>query len=291
MEEFQNQAIEETLKFIKEQDKSTYQELEGNASMKSDVVSAIKVAAAEMYKLGEDLKDVPDEGAKYILEKNLSKERIEMLKSGLEIPTFQLYLSKSVYDGKYMAYFMKDESTLLKAPQVLHSLESVDNVSDQQWGSIVVEAIMLAIAATGFQIRAINPQQAIEIVIKNMTPAYKQSLEEFKNGYSSSNSHLGKATALFNLIKVTAKIGTFPSLFFKVVGCLSSYMSTNQRWNLYASHVSVIMMAVAWGGIIEKVLIHMFAHAIPRAGLFNRKISNIEHLEKIYAEFEPKTEE
>ncbi|XP_066936117.1 uncharacterized protein [Clytia hemisphaerica] len=294
MDEFQNQVINETLKFIKEQDKNAYQQLEDNASMKNDVISAIKEVAEEVFKLDHELKDVPDEGAKFILEKNLSQERMDMIKKGLQIPTFKLNLSKSVYDGRYMAYFMKDENTLLKAPRVLDSIQAVDMVTAQQCGSIVVEAIMLTMAACGIPISPgqFGIHQAIETVTMNATPGYPlhRAVEAFVKAWDQGDVY--KAANLFGLLKATQvppqfPIIAWPTIFWMVIYDLCSGMSSPRRLKIIARVQAEIVAALNSDGAKKRVLIVKLAQAIPEAHYFNHKVMNMNQLEKIKAEIEP----
>ncbi|XP_066936254.1 uncharacterized protein [Clytia hemisphaerica] len=282
MEEFQNKAIEETLKFVKEQDKNAYQQLEDNASMKNDVISAIKEAAEEVFKLDRELKDVPDEGAKFILEKNLSQERMDMIKKGLQIPTFKLNLSKSVYDGRYMAYFMKDENTLLKAPHVLGSIQAVDMGIAQQWSSIIVEAIALSLHISGITFLPLYIHQALELVACSITPPIACFLPKFAQSWDAPNaSPSKKAQAMVDLLKVIIENDR---LYFQVLTCIAQYMSLSQWTKFFSRVTAAVINPIVYG---NEAIVIKIAQAIPYDHNFNHKIINIAQLALIRSEFEP----
>ena len=270
------------MKFFKEQDKKVHQQIEENASMKNDVVSAIKEVAEEVFKLDHELKDVPEEGTKFILEKNLSKERMDMLKKGLQIPTFKLNLSKSVYDEKYMAYFMKDASTLLKAPHILDSVEDVDLVTNLQWSSVVVEAIMLSISTAGIYFHPWHIGQAIELVVPYV-PSLLCYLQTFASAWNAPHaSPSAKAQAMINLLKTTIQ----NHIYLLVLKCLTSYMTPGEFNRFYARVYVAVIHPIEVGN--TSVIRIKIAHSIPYDHFFNHKMTNISQLATIKAEFEHK---
>ena len=76
--------------------------------------------------------------------------RILKLQGGLEIPTFRMSIMKEG-DGPHKASMIRDDEEMFPSI-VLSTAANIDTSKLMQWGSIIVEGVMLAMSAIGISL-------------------------------------------------------------------------------------------------------------------------------------------
>ena len=238
-----------------------------------ELKTAARNAAEEEVKLSKVLHASLSHGEiESILEKHLPKERVELIKNGLTIPTYQMRLSKQP-EGHVRVDITRDGTELM--PSFLLSTNAdLLKASWIQIASIVVEAVLLVLSAVGVKVSAdkyVIKKVAEEIVgtIESsslLQQAVKQLEEAFQSG-----SAWEKAKAIFYLIKDSYSAG----ILWQIIKGLCENMSTSD-WIKTAAIVSAeIIAALATDGaaLIAKIVL-----ALNSAYEFIKKLTNLQEL-------------
>ena len=252
-----------------------FRELEANPAKKQAIVKAAQEAALEHLKIADDLRDRPLENVAERLAKHLPKHRLDLIETGLQVPTYRLDISKKD-DGHHWVDITRDGKEFMPSRK-LNTVESVNATSWIQKASIIVEAVMLAVQAVGIEV-AISEQvimktaEELKPVIQSSSQLNRaiQALEEATQGGSKYEI----AKAIFNLIKDSYSA----SILWKIIKGLCSNMST---WDWIKTAVVVtamIFVALATDGL---ALIAKIVLALDSAYEFKKKLTNLQELKVI----------
>ena len=268
-------AVDTALADIKKFAPNEFRELEANPAQKQAVIKAAKEAAVEHLKLAEEFRTRPSENVAERLAKHLPKHRLELIETGLQVPTYRLDISKKD-DGHHWVDITRDGKEFMPSRK-LNTVESVNATSWIQIASIVVEAVLLVLQAVGIKVAV--SEQAIMKTAEEIIPVIEsssqlqkavQALEEAAKGGSMYEI----AKAIFALIKDSYSA----SILWKIIKGLCSNMST-WDWVKTAGIVSaMIVAALATDGValIAKVLL-----ALNSAYEFIKKLTNLQELKAI----------
>ena len=91
-------AVNAALADIEEYTPQEFQKLQAGPAKKQVLIQAAREAAEEEVKLAEEFRTRPSEHVAERLSKYLPQHRVELIKTGLEVPTYQLVISKKA-DG------------------------------------------------------------------------------------------------------------------------------------------------------------------------------------------------
>ena len=268
-------AVDTALADIKKFAPNEFRELEANPAQRQAVIKAAKEAAAEHLKLAEEFRTRPSENVAERLAKHLPKHRLELIETGLQVPTYRLDISKKD-DGHYWVDITRDGKEFMPSRK-LNTVESVNATSWIQIASIVIEAVLLVLQAVGIKVAV--SEQAIMKTAEEIIPVIEsssqlqkavQALEEAAKGGSMYEI----AKAIFGLIKDSYSA----SILWKIIKGLCSNMST-WDWIKTAGIVSaMIVAALATDGValIAKVVL-----ALNSAYEFIKKLTNLQELNAI----------
>ncbi|XP_065837846.1 uncharacterized protein [Oscarella lobularis] len=243
---------------------------------KKEFEDAARDAAREVLKLSSGLR--PDMAADEIeayLEKALSKERVQQIKNGLNIPTYQIRLNKKD-DGKTWADITRDGEEFMPS-RALVSLAAVKDVSWIQIASVIIEAVMLVLSAVGIKLAVdekVIQKTAQEIVpVVESSSALQKAVDALKEAFKNGSNY-DKAKAIFYLIKDSYSAG----ILWKIIKSLCSNMST-WDWIKTAGIVSaMIIAALATDGV---ALIAKIVLALNSAYEFVKKVLNLSQLDEM----------
>ncbi|XP_071834311.1 uncharacterized protein [Apostichopus japonicus] len=268
-------AVKVVLEDIRKYAPEEYKKLNAEPAMKERIILAATETAEESLLLTDELRNQPEDIAA-LLSKHLSDERIQLIRGGLEIPTFRLEIAKRD-DEKHWLEFTREGKQFLPSRAISTALD-VDWGSAMQLGSILVEAILLVMSAVG-----ISPSpsgRGVEQALKEAAKAIEDSaklqkaLIDFGTAWDSADSAIGKARALFFLIvdiNSSAVIWTIIKALFYNIGWFD--------WLLTAAKVTaMIVVVVGTGGAL---LIAEAAIIVLDAVAFARKIANVILLSEI----------
>lgn len=286
-EDFEKHVVDETFKLLETSilDEDTLGMLNKDSAKKREITELIKKVANEEYMHCHALKGIDYEsmvGIEKVLNKHLDSERMDLIKGGLQIPTYKMDILKKVDNGTYMAYVVDPDGELMMPPTKLNSKDSLMDSEFEQYASIVIEAVMLAMSATGIKIspgkKAIA--KAAKIVERKLLAdsAFRQALKELKKTFShSGSSRWDKAKAVFNLLLATNSAG----IFMSTVKALCSEMGFLEWAKTAARVTAYIIAAFATGGaaLIAKIIL-----TLDDAYEFIKKITNLNSIELVAKE-------
>ena len=116
-----------------------FQKLQTDPAKKLALIQAAREAAEEEVKLAEEFHTLPPENVAERLSKHLPQNRVELIKTGLEVPTYHLDISKKA-DGHHWADITRDGKVFMQS-QVLESSAAIGKSTYIQMASIVIEGV------------------------------------------------------------------------------------------------------------------------------------------------------
>ena len=265
-------AVNAALADIEEYAPQEFQKLQADPAKKQALIQAAREAAEEEVKLAEEFRTRPSENVAERLSKLLPQHRVDLIKTGLEVPTYQLDISKKA-DGKHWADITRDGKVFMQS-QMLESTAVIGKSTYIQMASIVVEGVLLTLQAVGIKV-AVSEQlikrtaEETVSVIESSSALQKavQALQEAVKG----GSKWEVAKAIFKLIK-DIKAG---GILWKIIKGLCSNM-TWYDWVKTAGIVTaMIVAAVATDGValVAKIIL-----ALNSAYTFFKKFTKLDEL-------------
>ena len=273
-----DKAVKETLQEIQTRAPDEFKQITAEPKKLEELKTTLQTAAEEQVKLSKQFSHgMSHEEIESALGNHLSKDRVELIKQGLTIPTYQMRLNKRP-EGHICVDITRDGKEFM--PSINLMATGQEGVMDASWiqmASVIVEAVLLVMTAVGIKVsvsEAVMKKTAEEVVStvessSILQKAIEQLKEAFKNG-----STYDKAKAIFYLIKDTKAAG----ILWKIIKSLCSNMST-WDWIKTAGIVSaMIIAAVATDGV---ALIAKIVLALNSAYEFGKKIANLVELEAV----------
>ena len=268
-------CVTTTLADIEKYAPEEFEKLEKDPTIKQSVVQAARDAATEHLKLAEEFRTKPTENIEERLSKHLPKHRVDLIKTGLQVPTYQLNIARRS-DGHHWVDIIRDGKPFMESIK-LDTAASIEQASWIQIASIIVEAVLLVLQAVGIKLHV--SKQVIERTAKEIVSVVESSsqlqkavkaLEE-----AAKNGSIGDiAKAIFYLIKESHSA----SILWKVIKSLCSNMSTLD-WIKTAAIVSAEIIAAIFSGgaaLIAKVVL-----ALNSAYEFIKKLTNLRTLKEL----------
>ncbi|XP_071833854.1 uncharacterized protein [Apostichopus japonicus] len=273
--DFVQKALKAVLEDMGKYAPEEYKKLNAEPAWKEKITEAARATATETLKLTDELRNQPEDIAAR-LSKHLSHERIQLIRGGLEIPTFRLEIVKRE-DGNYWSEFTRDGKQFLPS-QAISTADDVDLESDMQNASILVEAILLIMSVVGNSAspRVSKMQQVIKETAQEIKTDLKlqKALKAFVTAWDSADSAYGKAKALFYLIMEIYST----KILWTIIKFLHSDMAFNDWLETTVKVTVMIFAAIATDGV---ALIAEIALIVLSAVDFARKIANINQLSVI----------
>ncbi|PIK41294.1 hypothetical protein BSL78_21856 [Apostichopus japonicus] len=264
-------VLEDIAKYAPEE----YKKLNAEPAKKEKIIQAARATATETLKLNDELRNQPEDISAR-LSKHLSDERIQLIRGGLEIPTFRLEIAKRD-DEKHWLELTREGKQFLPSRAISTALDA-DWGSVMQLASILVEAILLVMSAVGI---SVSPsEREMEQAVNETAQAIRansklqRALDDFVAAWNSSGSAYSKATALFYLIKDSYAAG----ILWTIIKSLCSSMAWYEWLETAAKVTAMIVAALATEGV---ALIAEIALIVLSAVDFARKIANIIQLSEI----------
>ena len=232
-------AVEAALADIEKYAPQEFQQLQADPAKKTALIQAAREAAEEEVKLAEEFRTQPSENVAERLSKHLPKHRADLIRTGLQVPTYRLDTGKKD-DGHHWADITRHGKPFMESKQ-LNTLAAISETSWIQIASIIVEAVLLVLQAVGIKV-AVSEQaitrtaEEIVTVIESSSQLQKavKALQEAAEG--GSNWDIAKA--IFNLIKDSYSA----SILWKIIKGLCSNMST-WDWVKTAGIVTAMIIA------------------------------------------------
>ena len=271
-------AVETALADIEKYAPQEFQQLQADPTKKEALIQAAREAAEEEVKLSDEFRTRPFENVAERLSKHLPKHRVELIQTGLQVPTFRLDISKKD-DSHYWADITRDGKPFM-ASKKLNTLAAVNETSWNQMASIIIEAVILVLNAVGIEISV--SQKVILKVVQEIIPVIEKSseiqqaikaLQEAMERGSISDS----ARAIFNLIKACYSAG----ILWQIIKELCSNMSKTDWARTIANVSAEIIATFASGGV---ALIAEIALALKSAYDFTKKFVNLGELDALKKE-------
>ena len=274
-------ASDGALQQIRQNAPAEYAKLDADSVKKKQLIQAARETATECLQLAAEFLGQPTDIAER-LAKHLSKDRIQLIRLGLSIPTFQMDVIKKE-DGKYLVKLSKNGNPFMTGTRDLSVTADVDWSNTIQEASILVEAVLLVMSAVGI---SVNPseevmEKTVEDVVHEIetSSTLQRAIEDFISAWNTAGANAWeKATAIFNLLKDTYAAG----ILWTIIESLCKEMAWYD-WLETAARVSaMIIAALATEGA---ALIAEIALIVLDAVDFARKIGNIVQLNEIKKTF------
>ena len=270
-------AVQAVLDDIEKYSPEDFRKLNANPAKKAEILLAARKAAEEEVKHAEEFRG--DSGEPRNVEERLAKYlpqgRIDMIKEGLNIPTYRLDIAKKS-DGHYHVDITRGGKELMPS-RVLITTADVASSTWVQYASIIVEGILLVIQAVGVKVEisdAVIAQTAEDIVpVVESSSLLQKAIQGVKDAWNGGSAY-DKAKAIFYLIKDSNAAG----ILWKIIKSLCSNMSYWDWLKTAAIVTAQIVAAVATDGaaLIAKIIL-----ALSAAYEFGKKIVNLVQLERI----------
>lgn len=272
-EDIIKRSIDAALECIEKYAAEEFKEMQDDPDKKQAFIQAATQAAEEEVKLAEVLPPHSSEAdIEEILAKHLPKHRLELIKTGLNVPTYTLEI-KQKGDAHYCVDITREGKQFMKSKE-LNTIAAIDETEWIQMASILVEAVLLVLQAVGIEL-AVSEQviakttEEIIPVIESSSQLQKaiQALQEAAKG----DSKLEIAKAIFNLIKQSYAAG----ILWKIIKSLCSNMTP---WDWAKTVGTVTAMIIAAVGTDGVALIAKIVLALNSAYEFIKKLTNLDKL-------------
>ena len=286
-----SKAVKEALEVVKDTFPEQYQKLQEDPVKKKELI-AVATAAAEEEVNQQDAFSFTEQQTQQTpaeLQKLLSKklatylpsDRVELIKNGLQIPTYRLNFRHE--GGVYYVDFTKSGEKYMESI-TLDTAEGFSTASAFQIASIVVEAIALIMSIVGISVPADKIAKVAAKVTKVLSesPAVQAAIKVLQKVFSSGGSGTSKATAIWELVKAVWNLNGH-NVLITIVKLLLSDWGPIDIAIAVAKIVALIAAAVATGGaaLIAKIVL-----ALASAYEFVKKILNMNELDAIRKELD-----
>ena len=267
-------AVDGALAHIKKYAPHEFEDLLSDPVKKEALVHAARKAAEEEVNLAKEFSAGPCDDIEARLLKHLPKHRVDLIKTGLEVPTYGLDIQKTHESGRPQVNITRDGKPFLMESIELNSAAAFAKASWIQIASIVVEAILLVLQAVGIKVAV--SKQAIAKTAEEIIPVIEsssqiqkavQALEEAAKG----GSKLEIAKAIFYLIKDSYSA----SILWKIIKGLCSNMS---KWDWIKTAGIVTAMIIAAFATDGLALIAKIVLALNSAYEFMKKLTNLQDM-------------
>ena len=252
-----------------------FEKLEKDPTVKKSVVKAARDAATEHLKLAEEFSTKPTENIEERLSKHLPKHRVDLIKTGLQVPTYQLNIARRS-DGHHWVDIIRDGKPFMESIK-LDTAASIEKASWIQIASIIVEAVLLVLQAVGIKVAV--SEQTIERTARKIVSVVESSSQLQKAikalEKAAEKGSIGDiAEAIFHLIEACFSTG----ILWEVIESLCSNMSI---WDWIQTVVIVtaeIIAAIGTGGasLIAEIIL-----ALDSAYEFIKKLTNLRTLKEL----------
>ena len=267
-------AVDGALADIKKYAPHEFEDLLSDPVKKEALVHAARKAAEEEVNLAKEFSAGPCDDIEARLLKHLPKHRVDLIKTGLEVPTYRLDIQKTHESRRPQVNITRDGKPFLMESIELNSAAAFAKASWIQIASIVVEAILLVLQAVGIKVAV--SKQAIAKTAEEIIPVIEsssqiqkavQALEEAAKG----GSKLEIAKAIFYLIKDSYSA----SILWKIIKGLCSNMS---KWDWIKTAGIVTAMIIAAFATDGLALIAKIVLALNSAYEFMKKLTNLQDM-------------
>ena len=252
-----------------------FEKLESDPTIKQSVVQAARDAATEHLKLAEEFSTKPTENIEERLSKHLPKHRVDLIKTGLQVPTYQLNIAKRG-DGHHWVDITRDGKPFMESRK-LDTSASIKQTSWIQIASIIIEAVLLVLQAVGIKVAV--SEQVIQRTAEEIIPVVESSSQlqkavEALEEAAKNGSKWEIAKAIFVLIKDSYSA----SILWKIIKSLCSNMSTLDWIKTAGIVTAMIIAALATDGaaLIAKIVL-----ALNSAYEFIKKLTNLQTLKEL----------
>ena len=252
-----------------------FKKLNKDPSLKQSVVQAARDAAFEHLKLAEEFRTNPNENIEERLSKHLPKHRVDLIKTGLQVPTYQVNIAKRS-DGHHWVDIVRDGKSFFESRK-LNTAASINQTYWIQIASIIIEAVILVLQAVGIKVAV--SKQVIQRTAEGIIPVVESSsqLQRAVEGLEAAAKGGSKreiAKAIVVLINDCYSVG----ILWNIIKSLCSNMSWWQ-WIKTAAIVSaMIIAALATDGV---ALIAKIFLALNSAYEFIKKLTNLQILKEL----------
>ena len=266
-------VVKEAVEEVRKLDPDEFSKVMVSAEKKNEFNKIVKATAEEHVNLAKKLRSTDASNIQEVMQKHLSKARIEMIANGLNLPTYRMDVTRHS-DDSHWVHTTRDGEEFYK-PMMLATATDINWAQVTQYASIIVEAVLLVLSAVG--IKADVDKQIIAKVSEEIVPIIKAdsvlmaAVKNLKEVWNKGSAY-EKAKAIFQLIKDSKGAG----ILWKIIKGVCAKMSTWQ-WIKTAGIVSaMIIAAIATDGValIAKVVL-----ALKSAYDFGKKLFNLNHLE------------
>ena len=283
-----SKAVKEALEVVKDTFPEQYQKLQEDPVKKKELI-AVATAAAEEEVNQQDAFSFTEQQTQQTpaeLQKLLSKklatylpsDRVELIKNGLQIPTYRLNFRHE--GGVYYVDFTKSGEKYMESI-TLDTAEGFSTASAFQIASIVVEAIALIMSIVGISV----PGSADKIAavatkvtkVLSESPAVQAAIKVLQKVFSSGSSGISKARAVWDLVKAVWNLNGH-NVLITIVKLLLSDLGPIDIAIAVAKIVALIAAAVAANDL---PLIGKIYPALASAYEFVKKILNMNEFDAI----------
>ncbi|XP_072031124.1 uncharacterized protein [Amphiura filiformis] len=277
-EDIITQACDGALELIRKKSPERYADLEADPAKKEKLSQAARATATECVQLAAEFADKPGTDIAQRLAKHLSADRIKLIRAGLSIPTFRMDVTQKD-NGRYCVELTRDDKSFMSGTRVFFGTNDVDWAIQNQYASILVEAVLLVMSAVG--IAPDVSEGVMEQTVKDVAEAIessstlKRAVDDFIKAWNTAGEDAyEKAKAIFELID-----GAFDAnIFWTIVKSLCQDMAWYDWLETAAKVAAMIVAALATDGA---ALIAEIAEIVLDAVDFARKMANVAKLKKI----------
>ena len=267
-------AIHGALEELQQREPDEYQRLiASDPEKKKELIAAAKEMAEEVVKLSMDVdRNFSSADVESYLGMHLDPARVEMIKKGLTIPTYEMRLN--MREDGHWTDITRDGDEFMP-PVKLDTFAAIDRASYIQMASIIVEAVLLVMSASGIRVKVNN--KVLTRTTNGVVPAVQKSgalqkaVQQLKEAFASGSTYT-RAKAIFNVIKVSNSVG----ILWQIIKGLCSDMNA---WDWMKTSALVSTMIIAALATDGAALIAEIVLALHSAYTFARKVTNLIHLD------------
>ena len=269
-------AVKAALADIEKYAPQEFQQLQADPARKEDLIQAAKVAAEEEVKLAEEFRTRPSENIAERLSKHLPTRRVQLIQTGLQVPTYRLDICKKD-DGHHWADVTRDGEPFMESKK-LNALAAIDETTWIQVGSVIIEAVIFALRAVGIDVPAFGKKvmndllEKLKPIIDKLSPVIKALQTAAEDG-----SKPGMAKAIFDLLKQLHSYG----VLWTIIKGICTNMST---WDWIKTAAIVTAQLIAALGTDGAALIAEIVLALYNATSFIQKLLNLQQLDALRKE-------
>ena len=191
-----DRALAEIKKFAPDQ----FTQLEANPSKKAEIIKAARDNITLHLKLAAERPPTGKEAEH--LAKHLPKQRVELIKKGLQVPTYHLEITKKA-DGHHRVDITRDGKEFMPSRK-LDSTAAINATSSLQMASIIIETVLFVLNAVGVEIpddMQIIIEAARKIVDKiEKFSTLQNDIQALEEAAAAKNGSDSVAHAIFVLI-------------------------------------------------------------------------------------------